>query len=141
MTVNKGIAPPDIATDVGRLRAIIGDTSFGELDPVEQGFGDYGMFSDDELQVFLEQGESFEGGVFYAYNSLATSAALESKTVKDFDLQVDLTKRASELRALAKIWSDKADALSADIFELFDTRIRLHEPYPELAARPSRPWL
>ena len=140
MSVNKGIAPPDFSSEVGQVRATIGDTAYEALTPPATGFGDYQMFSDEEIEVFLERGGSFEGAVYYGYNSLATSAALEATSFKDIDLSVDLTKRANELRALASMWSDKAGALSADIFETFDTVVERPKDSPELAAR-AVTWL
>lgn len=139
MAVNKGVAPPDYNTDVGKFRATVGDTHYVELDPPKPGFGDYDLFSDGEIQVFLDTHDSFEGAIGFAYLSLATSAALEAKSVKDFDLQVNTEKRAGELRALAQFWFDRDADLSADIFETFDTVIESgRKCVPELAAKP---WL
>ena len=73
---NKGVAPADLTTDVGRLRAILGDMDYVPLDPPEAGFGDYGMYSDGELSVFLGQGESVEGGAYFAYMQMAAAAAI-----------------------------------------------------------------
>lgn len=120
MEVNKGVAPLDPTSDVGKFRLLVGDTSYEELDPPESGFGDYTYFSDDEIELFLDQGESMEEAAYLAYLQLAAATALESKTVKDFDLQVDLTKRSGDLRAIALMWRDRADAAGADIFEAFD---------------------
>ena len=117
---NKGIAPLQPTTDVGQFRLLIGDTSYSDLCPAQPGFGDYGMFSDDEISLFLAQGESPEEAAYLGYLQLAGAAAMEAKSVKDFDLSIDLTKRASELRAIAQMWRDRADALGADIFEVFD---------------------
>ena len=52
-------------------------------------------------------------------------AALEAVSVKDFDLAIDKTKRAAELRETADYWfarADSEDALSGenDVFNLFD---------------------
>ena len=117
---NKGIAPLQPTTDVGQFRLLVGDTSYSDLCPAQPGYGDFGMFSDDEISLFLSSGESPEEAAYLAYLQLAGAAALEAKSVKDFDLSVDLTKRASELRAVAQMWRDRADALAGDIFEVFD---------------------
>lgn len=135
MAVNKGVAPPDMTSDLGKLRAILGDLEYTELDPPETGFGSYKFFGDAELQAFLDTGESIEAGAYMAYMQLAAGAAMESKSVKDMDLQVDLTKRATDLRLIAGEWKSRADALSADIFELFDTTIEGDYCEPELAAK------
>lgn len=117
---NKGVAPADLTSDVGRLRAILGDMDYVPLDPPEAGFGDYGMYSDGELSVFLGQGESVEGGAYFAYMQMAAAAAMESRSVKDFDLSIDLTRRSGDLRAIAQMWWERAEALTADIFEVFN---------------------
>lgn len=134
MTINKGVAPPDISTEVGKFRALVGDLSYTELTPPVPGFGDYTLFSDFEIEVFLASSGSLEGAAALAYTQLAGSAALESKTVKDFDLSVDLSKKATDLRLIAAMWQDKAAAASADVFELFDVNIRDEDCTPELAA-------
>lgn len=137
MADNKGVYPLDPNTEVGKFRLTIGDTSSEPFDPPQPGFQNYTMFSDAEIEAFLEVAESLEGAISLAYLQLAGAAALESKSVKDFDLQIDLTKRAGDLRALALLWQDKADALSADIFEVFDT-VSPDFCEPELAARRVR---
>ena len=134
MEINRGVAPLDPSSDVGKFRLLIGATSYEELDPPEVGYGDYGMFSDDEIQVFLDQGETLEDSAYLAYMQLAAAAAIESKSVKDFDLQVDLTKRSGDLRAIALMWRERADAASADIFEVFDISDD-DECFPEAAPR------
>lgn len=135
MAINKGVAPPDVTTPVGQMRALLGDLTYAELDPPEVGFGNYVKFSDDEIEAFLAASDSQEGALFLAYMQLAGEAALESKSVKDLDLQVDLTKRATDLRLIAFGWRDRADALGADVFELFDVSINDGcECGPELAA-------
>lgn len=135
MAINKGVAPPDISTEVGKFRALVGDLSYTDLTPPVPGFGNYTLFSDFEIEVFLAASGSLEGAAALAYTQLAGSAALESKTVKDFDLSVDLSKKATDLRLIAAMWQDKADAASADVFELFDVSIRDSNCTPELAAK------
>ena len=39
--VNRGVAPADSSTDVGRFRYLYGDITYTDLDPVEAGYGDY----------------------------------------------------------------------------------------------------
>lgn len=138
MAVNKGVAPPDLTTDVGKFRALIGDLSYEQLDPPVSGFGNYTLFSDAEIEVFLAASESFEGAAALAYTQLAGQAALESRTVKDFDLQVDLTKRATDLRLIAAMWADKDASATSDVFELADVSIRDEDCRPELSAWPVR---
>ena len=121
-----GVAPPNPATDTGQFRYLIGDTEYTELDPPQAGMGAYEMFSDEQIVTFLALGEgSTNRAIAYAYLNLASQAALQSKTVKDTDLQVDLTKRSADLRAIAAMWFDRADDEDganggADIFDLHD---------------------
>lgn len=135
MATNKGVAPPEPGTDVFNLRAILGDLEYSELDPPEQGFGNYRFFGDGELQAFLDTGGSLEMAAYYSYMQLASSAAISAKSVRDMDLQVDTTKTPTELRLIAQMWRDQALANSADIFELFDTSIDDGYCEPELSAR------
>ena len=134
MAINKGVAPPDISTEVGKFRALVGDLSYTELDPPVSGFGNYALFSDAEIEVFLDLGDSQEMAAYYAFMQLAASAARTSTSVSDFDLKIDTTKTPVELRMIAQAWKDKADAASADVFELFDVNIRDEDCTPELAA-------
>lgn len=136
MVENKGVAPPDTATDTGKLRVVLGDLSFTDLEPPELGFGNYTLFGDSELETFLEIGGGLEAAASLAFMQLATSAAMESKTVRDYDLQVDLTKRSKEFRDLAQMWKDRADELTSDIFELADVLIRDRHCAPEANPRP-----
>lgn len=121
MAENRGIAPPNMMTLVGQVRALLGDVEYVEYDPPQPGYGMYRLMSDAEIEGFLvSASDSPDGAVYYAYLQMAGAAAMESKSVKDFDLQVDLTKRATDLRLIAQMWLDKWDAATADIFELFD---------------------
>ena len=134
--MNKGEAPPNRAIAVGQFRVLIGDVDYTPLDPVQVGFGDYAMFSDDEIEVFLMQADnSLEGSLYWAYMQMAGAAARESKNVKDLDLQVDLTKRATDLRLMAIQWKEAWDQVSADIFEVFDIGGSDCGCVPELAPR------
>lgn len=130
--VNRGVAPYDTSTPVGVLRVTIGDTIFSPLVPPETGFGDYEMFSDAELSEFVGLGDNnvFRSAGF-AFMSLAGKAALESKMVKDYDLQVDLRNRSRDLREAAFGFFAQADAqderLGLDDF-MFITQTGDYEP-------------
>lgn len=133
--VNKGVAPPVMTSDLGKLRAILGDLEYTDLEPPEAGFGSYKFFGDAELQAFLDAGGSIEMAAYFSYMQLAASAAVSAKSVKDLDLAIDTTKTPTELRLIAQMWLDRANEASADIFELFDTNIERDMCAPELAAR------
>lgn len=122
MAVNEGVAPPDLTSPVGKFRALIGDVEYEDLDPPVPGKGSYKKFSDIEIEGFLLVANgSVESAIGFAYLQLASSAAEQSKSVQDFDLKIDLTKRAADLRAIAEMWFERGDLEGADIFELFDT--------------------
>lgn len=108
--VNRGIAPPDFDTPVGKFRAAYPDLTYVALSPPETGYGDYAELSDIEIQGYLSLGGgSINRAIANYYIQLSGQAALRSKSVKDYDLQVDLTKRAADLRATAQLYLDMAD--------------------------------
>src|SRR5690606_17483195 len=101
--------------------------------------GNYTMFSDAELEQFIATGDgSVTRGAGYAYLALSAQAALESKSVKDYDLAVDLTKRSGDLRETALMYfglADSSDAGAEDAFLIVPTGQRRCHCAPELAAR------
>lgn len=115
---NDGAFPFDPASDVGKFRVLIGDTAAEKYTPDEPGRANYGMFSDVEIEGFVAIAEgNLNRAVGNAYLALAGRAALESKSIKDFDLTVDVTKRPDSLRQIAYEWfarADKDDAGSQD---------------------------
>ena len=115
---NPGVFPLDPATDIGRFRLVYGDTQSEPYSPVVPGIQNYTELSDAEIQAYLAQGaNSVNRAIGYYYIALAGKAALESKSIKDYDLSVDTTKRAADLRALAQWWFDLAsedDSTSAE---------------------------
>ena len=109
MAINRGVAPLDADSDVGKVRLTISDVSYVPLDPPESGYGSFQMFGDDELAQFLESSEdSILGAAGYAYLSLAGQAALAAKAISDHDLRIDTTKRADSLRLQAQWFLDQA---------------------------------
>lgn len=109
---NPGAVPLDSTTPVGQFRLIFGDTQSTPYDPDVPGQADYGYFSDAEITALLAQGGGSENrAIGFAYLKLSGSAAMQAKTVKDFDLSVDLTKRSGELAKIAQLWFERADAI------------------------------
>ena len=136
---NRGIAPPDLTTDVGQFRVLVGDAQYVELDPPEPGFQDFEKFSDAEIEGYLAQAEgSIPRAIGYAYLYLAGQAALTSTSVRDYDLQVDNTKRADGLIAIANMWFGKADEEGADYFDIVPVGSRGRRCKPEAAPWPVR---
>lgn len=123
---NPGQWPVDLSSDVGQFRALIGDLNAVPYDPDEPGFRDFEKFSDAEIEAYLlAGGGSIPRGIGFAYLYLAGQAAMQSASVKDYDLAIDETKRAGDLRAIAQFWFDRADedddaSGANDIFETFD---------------------
>jgi len=116
--VNRGVTPPDFESPVGLFRASYPDLTYVALDPPEAGYGDYVELSDLEIEGFLALGGgSINRGIGHYYIQLSGQAALRSKSLKDYDLAVDLTKRAADLRATAQFYfglADDEDALAGD---------------------------
>lgn len=134
---NPGAWPVDLTSDVGRFRAVVGDLNSTPYNPVEPGFQNYEKFSDDEIEAYIAQADgSINRAVGISYLYLAGQAAMESTSIKDYDLQVDLTKRAADLRAIAQMWFDMADdddlSESEDGFEIVPTGKTGGEFIPEL---------
>lgn len=121
MAENRGIAPPNMASPVGQVRALLGDVEYTEYDPPQPGYGMYEKMSDLEIKGFLARSdESPEGAMYFVWLQVAGDAAFASRVVKDFDLQVDTTKRSGEFLAIADRWKAQWDAATGDIFEVFN---------------------
>lgn len=117
---NDGLVPLDPATPVGQFRIMVGDTTAEAYDPPVAGRGNYTMFSDLEIEGFVAAaGDNLYRAVGFSYLTLAGQAAMESKSVKDFDLSIDLTKRATDLRLIADTWFGRADDQDAYLEDAF----------------------
>ena len=133
---NPGEYPVDRASNVGQFRALVGDLNSTPYNPVEPGFQNFEKFSDAEIEAYISQGGSVTRGIGYAYLYLAAQAAKESISVGDYDLKIDKTKRAADLRAIAEFWFKRADdddiATAEDAFEIVPTGTSSGEFIPEL---------
>lgn len=133
---NPGEYPVDLTSDVGRFRALTGDLNSTPYDPVEPGFQDFEKFSDAEIEAYIAQGGgSIPRAIGYAYLYLAGQAAMQSASVQDYDLKIDETKRAGDLRAIAQFWFDQADdedvIAGEEAFEIVPTGTRSGAFIPE----------
>lgn len=139
---NRGIAPVDTTTNIGKMRVKIRDVTYVALDPVEAGYGNYTNYSDDELQVFLDDGgDSLTRALGYYTLDLATQAAIAAVSIADHDLKISQVERSKELRATALLYFDQAkeeDGLSgvSDIFDSFEFGGTNGPPYPVIEAAP-----
>lgn len=145
MADNPGAYPLGPTTEVGRLRVTIGDVNSVPFDPPQTGVQDYGLFSDAELEVYIAQGGSILRAAGLAYTSLAAKAALAGKSVKDYDLAVDTTKRGDSLFKIAQGFfdlADEEDAGSEQGFQIVPTGQPLGDCWPPELAQwpPRRPW-
>jgi len=96
---NTGVAPPDYTTDVGKVRALLGDT-----DPtnVAAGEGTYLYFSDDEIGAFLTMyGDNEKLAAARCLETIAGSQALLLKSWSSDDLTVNGDRIAESLRKIA----------------------------------------
>lgn len=128
---NVGVLNFDRGSVIGRVRVMSGDSTGVAQDPSVlndegQELGSFELWSDEEIRGFLDVADnSPTKAIGYGYLALASAAAIESKNVKDYDLQVDLTKRATDLRETAKSWFERAndEAVGSegyDVFQVFD---------------------
>lgn len=135
---NPGAWPLDPDTPVGHFRLVFGDTESTPYDPVEPGYQNYEELSDAEIESFLVQGgDSTNRAIGFYYLSLAGAAAKASRSVADYDLKLDTTKRAADLREVARWWFDLADgddtATAEEAFEIVPTGTSGGDFIPELA--------
>lgn len=96
---NSGESPVDYGTDIGKVRALIGDT---EAENVVAGFGDYMYFGDDEIAAFLTMyGDNVKLAAARCLETLAGSQAMLLKSWSSDDLTVNGDRIAESLRKLA----------------------------------------
>lgn len=133
---NPGAYPLDPATPVGRFRLEYGDTDAVVYDPPVVGIRNYEELSDTEIETYLAKGGgSTNRAIGHIYLTLSGRAAKESMSVKDYDLQVDLTKRAADLRETANLYFGLADSedlgAGEDAFLIVPTGTSQGEGIPE----------
>lgn len=119
-----GAYPIDPESKIGRFRILAQDSTPVSVDNIG-GTAEYRLWSDVEVEVLLSESDSLYRALSHGFMGLASAAAMESKSVKDYDLQVDLTRRAGDLRRVAEMWGERADGVAAatgnDFFALYDT--------------------
>ena len=144
MAENRGIAPPDPNTDVGRFRLLSGDSEYVEYDPPQPGYGIYGLWSDAEIEAFLElAGGSIPRAIAMAYMQIGASWASSGASIRTADLTYSVKDSVGNWLNLAAYWSKIADdedkrAIN-DYFDLVDVRGGDRWCKPEAAPWPY-PW-
>lgn len=107
---NVGVAPPDKTTNVGKMRFALGDSEFEPLDPPEAGKGQYQLFSDDELETFLELADdNVARAIAMAYRQIGASWASTGATIKTDDLTYSAKDSVGNWLNLAAYWDKVAD--------------------------------
>lgn len=96
---NFGVSPADFASDIGKVRVLLGDT---EAENVISGIGEYLYFSDAELGAFLDMyGDNVKLAAARAMEVIAGSQALLLKSWSSDDLTVNGDRIAESLRKIA----------------------------------------
>ena len=112
---NAGLYPVDFTSDVGIFRVRISDAQPFEP-PTEDNpnCAGYPNWSDEEIQGFIDAAGGDTGSltraIAYSYDALAFKLVTNAQLVKDYDLTIDTTKSATQMRELAKEWNERADA-------------------------------
>jgi hypothetical protein len=113
---NLGASPVDYATDIGKVRALLGDT---EAENVESGIGEYMYFGDDEISAFLTMyGSNVKLAAARALETISMSQALLLKSWSSDDLTVNGDRIAESLRKLAA--QLREEALQDEASEYFN---------------------
>jgi hypothetical protein len=100
----------DITTDIGKVRALCGDTNTS--DP---------LLYDEEIEVFIDLEDTIKEAAALSLETIASRQVLLLKVVKTLDLQVDGAKVAQMLLGRAKGLRDQADVEASDAgFEVAD---------------------
>lgn len=113
---NLGAAPPDYDTEVGQVRALLGDT-----DPtdVSMGVGTYMYFGDDEINAFLTMyGHNVKLAAARCLETISMSQALMLKSWSSDDLSVHGDRITESLRKLAA--QLREEAISDEASEYFN---------------------
>lgn len=116
-----GVAPPDFTDVVGQFRLLVGDTTATD---VAQGQGSYVFFSDEEINGYILLQPNIYRAAGLALNALASQAANEAESIKDYDLAVDRRQKAEQFREQAKqmfAQAERVDAEGSEGFQIVST--------------------
>ncbi len=102
----------DLATDTGKVRLKIGDTSFDVA-----GVG--ATFSDEEIAVFLAANRTWKGAAADALDAIAAKIVQVMRDVTSQDLATQGSRTAAELRAQAKSLREQDETDSATMVQVW----------------------
>jgi len=131
---NLGASPVDYDTDIGKVRALLGDT---QAEDVAGGVGEYMYFGDDEIAAFLTMyGDNVKLAAARCLETISMSQALLLKSWTSDDLTVNGDRIAESLRKLAA--QLREEALSDESSEYFNMIAMYVEQdhYTDFAERP-----
>lgn len=110
----EGVAPLDPSTDVGQVRAHIGDTNFTALVPPVDGQGNYEWMSDGEIQAAINTaGGNIPRAVGMSMLGLSRDFAATGRAIKTDDLSMDSRQRGKDFLSIALEWLKQADLQDA----------------------------
>jgi hypothetical protein len=113
---NLGASPVDYDTDIGKVRALLGDT---QAEDVAGGVGEYMYFGDDEIAAFLTMyGENVKLAAARCLETISMSQVLLLKSWSSDDLTVNGDRIAESLRKLAA--QLRQEALADESSEYFN---------------------
>lgn len=129
-----GAAPPDFATDIGKMRLALGDTSYVLVGSAEPEVGAYQYFSDAELQAFLDMYDTFPEAVMGA--ALAQVSSQQNTDIRTDDLSVKENNQNHWL-IVYNLWASRVADAAAFVDVVYPED--MHARWPE-ASPPPMPW-
>jgi hypothetical protein len=127
---NLGASPVDYNTDIGKVRALLGDTQADDS-------GEYMYFGDDEIAAFLTMyGDNVKLAAARCLETISMSQALLLKSWTSDDLTVNGDRIAESLRKLAAQLREEALAdESSEYFNMIAMYVE-EDHYTDFAERP-----
>ena len=124
---NLGVAPPDLSSDIGKIRVLLGDT---DAENISSDIGEYKFFSDDELDAFLDMyGGNVKLATARCMETIAGSQVLLLKSWSSDDLSVNGDRITDALRRVAaQLRAEALDEESSEYFNLIPFYAGEHEP-------------
>ncbi len=141
MAENRGVAPPDRSTNVGKMRFALGDSEYTEYDPPQPGFGIYQLFSDDELQTFLDLADdNVARAIAMAYRQIGASWASTGATIRTDDLTYSAKDSVGNWLTLADYWDKVADGQDARAIDSYFGMVDVGTTRRGVCKPEAAPW-